>query len=68
LGSLGPLILGGDDSGAGHFEARTQTDNRQRLDNQPRLRQLVREHAEEVTVFSSHSAAEFRRLSQRSKV
>jgi hypothetical protein len=28
----------------------------------------VREHGEEVTVFSSHNAVEFQRLSQRSKV
>jgi hypothetical protein len=33
------------------------------LDNQRRLRELV--HADGVTVFSSHSAVEFHRLSQR---
>lgn len=52
--------------GLAKFEAGVQTERKPRLDNQHRLRELIREHAEEVTVFSSHSAVEFRRLSRRS--
>jgi glyoxylase-like metal-dependent hydrolase (beta-lactamase superfamily II) len=54
--------------GLAMFEARAQTEKQPRLDNQRRLRDLVREHGEDVTVFSSHNAVEFQRLSQRSKV
>ncbi|GAA4537043.1 MBL fold metallo-hydrolase [Amycolatopsis samaneae] len=49
------------------FEGFMQTVKGPRLDNQRRLRQLVREHGDEVTVFSAHNAVEFDRLSARSR-
>jgi glyoxylase-like metal-dependent hydrolase (beta-lactamase superfamily II) len=54
--------------GLAMFEARVQTEKGPRLDNQRRLRELVRAHADAVTVFSSHSAVEFHRLSRRSRI
>ncbi|WP_370944881.1 MBL fold metallo-hydrolase [Amycolatopsis sp. cg5] len=50
------------------FEGLVQTEKRARLDNQQRLRDLVRDHSGEVTVFSAHNAAEFHRLRERSTV
>jgi len=44
------------------FESKVQTEKQPRLDNQRRLRELVRDHAGEVKVFSSHDAVEFRKL------
>jgi glyoxylase-like metal-dependent hydrolase (beta-lactamase superfamily II) len=54
--------------GLAMFEARVQTVKQSRLDNQRRLRELVRDHRDEVTVFSSHDAVEFQRLSHKSSV
>jgi len=51
----GPPLLRG-------FETLVQAEKHARLANQRRLRELVREHGEEVTVFSAHDAVEFRRL------
>ncbi len=39
-----------------------------RLDNQRRLRELVSDHGEEVTIFAAHDASAFERLSQRSRL
>ncbi|MFD9896006.1 MBL fold metallo-hydrolase [Amycolatopsis sp. NPDC059027] len=50
------------------FEGFMQTVKGPRLDNQHRLRQLVKEHGDEVTVFSAHNSVEFERLSGRSRV
>jgi hypothetical protein len=50
------------------FEGRVETVKGARLDNQRRLRQLVQEHGDEVTVFAAHDETEFRRLSSRSRV
>lgn len=50
------------------FENLVQTEKQARLDNQVRLRDLVRDHSGEVTVFSAHNAAEFHRLRERSTV
>jgi len=41
-----------------------QTVKRLRLDNQRRLRDLVAEHADDLTVFSAHDQTEFARLGQ----
>jgi hypothetical protein len=54
--------------GLAMFEARVQTVKQLRLDNQRRLRELVRDHAAEVTVFSAHDAVEFQRISRKSRV
>jgi glyoxylase-like metal-dependent hydrolase (beta-lactamase superfamily II) len=48
--------------GIGAFEAVVQTERRARLDNQERLRTLVRDHGSEVTVFSAHDSTEYHRL------
>ncbi|MGQ0836985.1 MBL fold metallo-hydrolase [Actinokineospora sp.] len=45
------------------FQARMQVDGPARLANQARVRDLVRAHGAEVTVFSAHDATELRRLS-----
>ncbi|WP_330252441.1 MBL fold metallo-hydrolase [Nocardia sp. NBC_00565] len=44
------------------FEKSVQTLRGPRLDNQQRLRELIRDHGDEVTVFSAHNAAELRAL------
>lgn len=44
------------------FEAKGQMIGRERIDNQRRLRELVREHGDTITVFSAHDAVELRRL------
>jgi glyoxylase-like metal-dependent hydrolase (beta-lactamase superfamily II) len=44
------------------FEKSVQTLPAARLENQQRLRELVRDHGSAVTVFSAHSAAEFHAL------
>lgn len=49
--------------GARIFQWSVDTQRQQRVDNQRRLRELVRDHRDEVTVFSSHCASEFQRLS-----
>lgn len=45
------------------FESRVETVKGARLDNHRRLRQLVQEHGDEVTVFAAHDETEFLRLS-----
>jgi glyoxylase-like metal-dependent hydrolase (beta-lactamase superfamily II) len=50
------------------FEGHMETVPRARLDNHRRLRQLVQEHGDEVTVFAAHDETEFLRLSTRSSV
>jgi len=50
------------------FEGHMETVKRARLDNHRRLRQLVQEHGDEVTVFAAHDETEFVRLSSRSRV
>jgi glyoxylase-like metal-dependent hydrolase (beta-lactamase superfamily II) len=54
--------------GLAMFEAKVQTVKHQRLHNQRRLRQLLRDHSGELTAFSSHDRVEFQRLSQKSRV
>jgi glyoxylase-like metal-dependent hydrolase (beta-lactamase superfamily II) len=46
------------------FETLVQTEKTTRLANQERLRSLVTEHGDEVTVFSAHDAVEYRRLAE----
>ncbi|WP_426753454.1 MBL fold metallo-hydrolase [Myxococcus sp. Y35] len=43
------------------FQRMRSVDNAARLANQARLRQLVRDHADEVSIFSAHCATEFDR-------
>lgn len=50
------------------FEGRMETVPGARLDNHARLRQLVQEHGDEVTVFAAHDETQFLRLSTRSSV
>ncbi|MEQ0560671.1 MBL fold metallo-hydrolase [Amycolatopsis sp. NEAU-NG30] len=50
------------------FEGRVETVRGARLDNHRRLRQLVQEHGDEVTVFAAHDETGFLRLSTRSRV
>lgn len=50
--------------GMAAFQNMTQTQRRPRLENIERLRELSREHADEVTVFSAHSPIEFQSLSR----
>ena len=45
------------------FEGHMETVKGARLDNHRRLRQLVQEHGDEVTVFAAHDETEFLRLS-----
>ncbi|GEM33262.1 MBL fold metallo-hydrolase [Nocardia neocaledoniensis NBRC 108232] len=49
-------------SGATLFERLVQTVPAARVANQERLRELLRGHGDEVTVFCAHSAVELRRL------
>jgi glyoxylase-like metal-dependent hydrolase (beta-lactamase superfamily II) len=44
------------------FEALVQTESRARRENQERLRTLVAEHGDEVSVFCAHDPIEFHRL------
>jgi glyoxylase-like metal-dependent hydrolase (beta-lactamase superfamily II) len=44
------------------FEKLAQTDGDARIANQARLRELVRDHGDEVAVFSAHDPVELRRL------
>ncbi len=46
----------------GAFEKIMQVDAKARLANQARLRDLVRDHGDEVTVFNAHDPAHLRRL------
>jgi glyoxylase-like metal-dependent hydrolase (beta-lactamase superfamily II) len=46
------------------FETLVQTEKAARLANQERLRSLVREHGDEVSVFSAHDPVEYRRLAE----
>jgi glyoxylase-like metal-dependent hydrolase (beta-lactamase superfamily II) len=48
--------------GIATFEAVVQTERRARLDNQERLRTLVRDHGSEINVFSAHDSTEYHRL------
>ncbi|WP_433685441.1 hypothetical protein [Nocardia sp. CA-119907] len=48
--------------GARIFEQSVDTLRPQRAENQRRLRELVHNHRDTVTVFSSHCATEFRQL------
>ena len=41
-------------------------DRKKRIENQARLRELIKTHSDEVKVFCSHDALEFERLSGRS--
>ncbi|WP_178127773.1 MBL fold metallo-hydrolase [Nocardia cyriacigeorgica] len=51
--------------GAALFQLSVDTDRGLRRENQRRLRALVRDHADSVTVFSAHCAVEFDRLAGR---
>ncbi|UGT68789.1 MBL fold metallo-hydrolase [Nocardia gipuzkoensis] len=44
------------------FQRYVDTQRRSRIENQQRLRELVRDNGDEVTVFSAHCATEFERL------
>ena len=48
--------------GVSIFERSVQTLPGPRIENQHRLRELVRDHGDEVTTFSAHNAAELRAL------
>ncbi|MGW4769906.1 MBL fold metallo-hydrolase [Nocardia sp. NPDC004278] len=48
--------------GARAFQRSVDTSRPLRIENQRRLRELVRDHRDAVTVFSSHCATEFERL------
>lgn len=48
------------------YQMLMEKDRRQRLSNQARLRQLLRQHSSEVSLFCSHDLTEFERLSGRS--
>jgi len=48
--------------GLRYMQARMETARGLRLANQDRLRELVREHGDRVTVFSAHDAVELRAL------
>lgn len=48
--------------GARAFQRSVDTSRSLRIENQQRLRELVRDHRDAVTVFSSHCATEFERL------
>ncbi|MCP3098906.1 MBL fold metallo-hydrolase [Myxococcus sp. K15C18031901] len=48
------------------FQRMRSTNNAARVKNQERLRQLSRDHADEVTVFSAHCATEMDRFQARS--
>lgn len=50
--------------GTAVFEKNVQTLPTARIENQRRLRELVREHGDEVTVFSAHSSIEFHAMEQ----
>ncbi|MFI9454634.1 MBL fold metallo-hydrolase [Amycolatopsis sp. NPDC052450] len=52
----------------GFFESYMQTEKTARLDNQRRLRELVSNNGDEVTVFAAHDVTAFERLSQRSRL
>jgi glyoxylase-like metal-dependent hydrolase (beta-lactamase superfamily II) len=54
--------------GLAFFENFMQTEKTARLDNQRRLRELGKDHGDEVTVFASHDTTAFKRLSQRSRL
>ncbi|GAA3586106.1 MBL fold metallo-hydrolase [Amycolatopsis ultiminotia] len=53
--------------GLAMFERRVQTLPGPRRENQRRLRELRRDHPDEVTVFASHDLAAFARLGERSR-
>ncbi|GAA5118620.1 hypothetical protein GCM10023320_22990 [Pseudonocardia adelaidensis] len=53
--------------GLRYMQARMETARGLRLANQDRLRELVREHGDRITVFSAHDAAELR-ATQRQRV
>ncbi len=44
------------------FQRYVDTQRQSRIENQQRLRELVRDNGDEVTVFSAHCATEFERL------
>jgi glyoxylase-like metal-dependent hydrolase (beta-lactamase superfamily II) len=46
------------------FETLVQTEKPARLDNQERLRSLVAEHGDQISVFCAHDPVEFRRLAE----
>ncbi|MGW4770358.1 hypothetical protein ACWEO2_20215 [Nocardia sp. NPDC004278] len=46
------------------FEKSAQTLPTARIENQRRMGELVRDHVDEVTVFSAHSSIEFHALEQ----
>jgi hypothetical protein len=50
-----------------YMQTRMETARGLRLANQDRLRELLREHGEQVTVFSAHDPVELRAL-QRARV
>ena len=50
------------------MQARMESARGLRLTNQERLRELVREHGAEITVFSAHDATELRALQRRIEV
>ncbi|WP_433624322.1 MBL fold metallo-hydrolase [Nocardia sp. CA-120079] len=50
--------------GTAIFEKNMQTLPAARIENQQRLRELVRDHGDEVTVFSAHSSIEFHAMEQ----
>ncbi|MGI5131201.1 MBL fold metallo-hydrolase [Pseudonocardia sp. CA-107938] len=50
------------------FESLMQTEKAARLDNQRRLRELVADHGDEVTVFAAHDSVAFDRISRASRI
>jgi hypothetical protein len=54
--------------GLRYMQARMETARGLRLANQERLRELVREHGDQITVFSAHDPVELRALQPRRAV
>jgi len=52
--------------GLSAYQTLMEKDRKRRLNNQDRLRSLVRDHYRDVTVFCAHDVVEFERLSRRS--
>jgi glyoxylase-like metal-dependent hydrolase (beta-lactamase superfamily II) len=60
------LLRPGCTPGLRLYQAMLEKDRRARLTNQRRLRELRRDHGDEVDVFSGHDVAEYERLAGRS--
>ncbi len=52
--------------GLSFYQMMMDKDRKKRIENQARLRELIKTHSDEVKVFCSHDALEFERLSGRS--